>query len=461
MRRASNWRNYQRDLRRQRRFGLLWRQAAVLAPLALLLGLTFLGVWQVACRISGGSGGPIPSVQAETEGRLSKAELAILLGNRLLDAERPGLLSVGAGEQTLSVQTTIDPELQRYLSGVLADSGALRGACVVLEADTGRVLALASYDPQGGANLCLEPVPAASLFKLVTAAAAVQERGFGAESRLYYCGDPHGMPGRYTLSRPRRGTGVTLAGAFARSINPVFGQLGALDVGADRLRRWGERCGFNRPIPFELALPASHLEVPADQIEVARVASGYNRVTTISPVHAALLAAAVANDGRLVEPTLVSQVVDADSKTLYSPHPATLEPFSPRCAQELKRMMAATVSEGTCRRSLAPYLGRGRLADLEVGGKTGSISGEDGGIKYDWFAGYALEQGGERRLAVAVLLQHGRYLGHKAPTVAACAIRRYFGLEDLTLWRPQPPKAKASHHKARTHRAHARSRRSA
>lgn len=449
--RRKSWRDYQRDFKRQQRLGVLWRQAAVLAPLALLLGFTFLGVWHLASHLSGAAG-PIPAVQAQTEGRLSKLQLAALLGDRLLAPAPEGRLQATVGERSLQVRTTLDPALQAYLDRLLADSGALRGACVVLEPDTGRVLALASHNPEGGGNLCLSASPAASLFKLVTAAAAIEERGLGSASPLRYCGDPHGMPGRATLTPRRWGTSVTLAGAFARSINPVFGSLGALEVGGTALRRWGQRCAFNREIPFELPLSPSHLEVPADQVEVARIASGYNRQTTITPVHAALLAAAVVNDGRLPEPTLVAQVVDGGSQTLYEPQPTALgQPFSPRCAHELRRLMSATITEGTCRRSLLPYLGRKRLAELEVGGKTGSISGEDGKIKYDWFAGYALERNGGRRLALAVVQMHGSYLGHRSPTIAAAAIRHCLGMEELTLWKPHPPKAKR--HQATPERA--------
>ena len=445
MKRPASWRDFQRNLQRHERFGIARRQFTILLPLVAVLGVTFLSVWYLACRATGGSGGPIPAVQAETaDDRLSKPQLASLLGNRLLDADKPELLTTAAGRKALYAQTTIDCDLQRYITKLLADSGSLRGACVVLEPETGRVLTLASHNPQSTDNLCLEASPAASLFKLITAAAAIEERGFRADSRVSYCGDPHGLPGRAAVKNIRFGCGPTLAEAFARSINPVFGGLGAVQVGSERLRRFGERCCFNRAIPFELPLAPSHLEVPDDDIEIARVASGYNRTTTITPVHAALLAAAVVEDGRIVEPSLIVRVVDGGSHTLYSPHPATLEQaFSPRCAAQLREMMEATVTEGTARRSLLPSLGRAQLSNIEVGGKTGSISGDEGKVKYDWFAGYAVGKQGEKKLALAVFQEHGDYLGHKSPTIAALAIRHYFGLEDIPMWKPQLPRARA------------------
>jgi cell division protein FtsI/penicillin-binding protein 2 len=437
-RRPASWRDYQHALRRKQRLGTARRHAALLVPVVLLLGFTFLAVWHLACRATGGLGGPVGAVQADTGGGgLSKADLAGLLGNRLLDAERCGFLAAAAGERALQGQTTIDCDLQGYVSRLLERSGAERGACVVLEPESGRILALASYDPKGRENLCLSASPAASLFKLVTAAAAIEEKRLTAASRMYYSGSPHAMPTRRHLEARRRGNGVTLAGAFACSVNPVFGELGAVEIGADALRRYGERFCFNRPIPFELALAPSHLEVPQDQVELARIASGFNRTTTISPLHAALLAAAVASGGRMAEPCLLERVIDAQGgdgsqAPLYTPSPATLEqPFSAQTALQLRELMEATVTEGTCRHSLLPVLGRGALESLEVGGKTGSISSEEGKARYDWFAGYALERNGARRLALAVFQVHGRRLGQKSPTIAGQLIRHYFGLAEV------------------------------
>jgi cell division protein FtsI/penicillin-binding protein 2 len=432
MKRTADWRNYQRHLRRHQ-LGAVRRRFTFILPLALVLGVGFLSLWHVASRAAGGSGGPVSAVQAETEGAgLSKLALAGILGARRIDTERPELLSAQLGRVALYAQTTIDPNLQAYCQQMLKRSPSLRGACVVLDPDTGRVLALASKSRgRRPENLCLTASPAASLFKLITAAAAVEEKQLRAESQVRFWGNPHGMPRSTVNPKARgRGTGVTLAEAFACSINPVFGQLGALELGPDALRRYGERFGFNRPIPFELALAESHLEVPEGDFGVAKVAAGFNRTTTITPVHAALLAAAVVCGGRMVEPTVVEHVVDGSLKPLYTPRPAVLEQsFSEATAQELRRMMEATVAEGTCRRSLAPELGQGWQDGVEVGGKTGSISGDEGKVKYDWFAGYAIEKEGGRRLALAVFQEHGKYLGHKSSSIAGRAIRHCFQLD--------------------------------
>jgi peptidoglycan glycosyltransferase len=453
MRQRADWRHYQRDLRRRRRLGLLVRRVAVLTPLAVLLGFTFLAVWHLTLRAVSG---PVASVQADTgQAALSKPELASRLGNRQLDAERPWLLTAGTGEQTVFARTTIDVELQNFLTKELERSGSLRGACAVIDPATGRVLALASHDPGRAENLCLVASPAASIFKMVTAAACVEERQMQAGSHVYYTGDPHGLghsvlkttPGRYCND-------TTLERAFACSVNPVFGRLGVQDLGAQTLRRWGERMGFNRSIPFELKLTPSYLEVPDEEFEVAKVASGFNRVTTISPLHAALLAGAVVEGGRMVEPYVIEQAEDNLHRPLYRPQPAWVaQVFSEATAQELRCLMEATVTEGTCTHTLLRELGRSALDVVEVGGKTGSISGGDGDwgngrIKYDWFVGYALEKAGGRRLALAVFQEHGEYLGRKSPQVAAQAIRKYFNLAEAPRYVAKA-KAKAKPRKRR------------
>jgi cell division protein FtsI/penicillin-binding protein 2 len=452
----ADWREYQHGLKRQGRLAGRLKRAAVLVSLAAILVVTFAAVWYAADHADLGRGGPVAGARAEAGSAqpLSKLELAGLLGSRVLDSDT-GLITAAAGRHALQAQTTVDPDLQRRICLELARSGSLRGGCVMLDPRTGRILALASYDKLGRENVCLTASPAASLFKLVTAAAAIEEKRLKAESRVYYRGNPHGMPRSSITPTPARGEGISLADAFACSVNPVFGELGACEVGGEQLRRYGERFCFNRPIPFELALQMSHLEVPEDRFDLAKISAGYNRTTTITPVHAALLAAAVVQGGEMPEPCLMERVTE-DGLVLYTAKPAVLgHPFSPETAQQLRQMMAATVTDGTCRRTLLPRLGRRRLECIEVGGKTGTISGDEGRLKYDWFAGYALDREGDRRVALAVFQTHGNFLGQKSSTIAAHAICDYFQIAEEKVQpacRVAKKKKRASTRRASTHR---------
>ncbi|MFH0810599.1 MAG: penicillin-binding transpeptidase domain-containing protein [Pseudomonadota bacterium] len=427
MKRFADWREYQRCLRRRRQLSTVRRHVAAAPALLVIVGFTFLIFWHVVCRATGDSGGSVVTVQAEVgQNSLNKPALAGLLGGCNIDAQRPDLIVTQKGKRILYVQTTIDPVLQHDAATMLERSPSLRGACVVVDPQTGRVLVLANKNSTTRQNLCLTASPAASLFKLVTAAAAVEERQLGPETTLYFCGNPYSMP-RPSPVRRTSGTEITLASALASSVNPVFGDLGATTLGAELLRRWGERFCFNRSIPFELALAPSHLEVPGDQFEIAKIAAGFNRRTTISPVHAALLAGAIASGGRMPEPTVVERVLDGRHAPLYTQHPAMLgEVCSEATAHQLRRMMVATVTEGTCRRSLLPELGAILPLSVEVGGKTGSIFGDHGKVKYDWFTGFALDRNSGRTLAIATFQEHGRYLGHKSSNIAGRLIRHYF-----------------------------------
>jgi cell division protein FtsI/penicillin-binding protein 2 len=333
--------------------------------------------------------------------------------------------------QPLVVETTLDMDLQRSLVEALDTRTARSIAVVAVDPATGRILAMAGYarDGQNG-NPCLDNrFPAASLFKIVTAAAAVQEANLNGASPVHFNG------GRYTLYRSqikenvtRHTTTIPLQDAFAGSVNPVFGKLGALRLGMDALNRWAEAFGFNQTIPFEAPLEPSHFEASADAYHLAELASGFNRKTTVSPLHAALIAAAAVNTGRLYEPSAVARIVDAAGRVRYESQPRLLgTPMEERTAAEIAAMMEASVRKGTCRK---PFLGSARhpvLQHLTIGGKSGSIDNQDHSARIDWFAGWATEKQGDGEIAVAAVVAHEKYIGTRAGAYVRHVVTDYFG----------------------------------
>ena len=81
--------------------------------------------------------------------------------------------------------------------------------------------------------------------------------------------------------------------AFAKSVNPVFGKLGALYLGKDGLESYARAFGFNHPINFEISLSPSETVITDEPYQWAEIASGFNRQTKMSPVHGALIAATI------------------------------------------------------------------------------------------------------------------------------------------------------------------------
>ncbi|MHB1398166.1 MAG: penicillin-binding transpeptidase domain-containing protein [Trichloromonadaceae bacterium] len=331
-----------------------------------------------------------------------------------------------------TVETTLDPGLQSFLLSTLDRTNSRYVGITVIDPGSGKVLALAGYDrtdPDG--NPCLDSqFPAASIFKIVTAAAAVEQLGYTENSPMSFGG------GKYTLYKQqltgksqRTDTTLPLSEAFADSINPVFGKLGSLRLGKTRLEQAAATFGFNRPIDFELPLAPSHFQISDEPYNWAEIASGFNRQTTLSPLHGALLAAAIINGGQMPTPSIIETIADAGGEQLYRrPAPAqTPALFSPRTAAALVEMMEATINSGTARKAFSQYQKDRVLAGLQIGGKTGSLSNAGKDVRYDWFVGFAKERQGGRQLAVAVMVAHQDLIGIRAGDYARRTFAYYFG----------------------------------
>ena len=312
----------------------------------------------------------------------------------------------------LRLEPTISPFLQTRAESWLKPLKSRRAALVVLEPDTGRVLVMAGVrngrlDP--GVALDASP-PAASLFKIITAAAALEEAGLEAESRLGYVGRPHTLYRFQVREKPRyRPQFVTLAKSFASSNNPIFARLGIYQLGGGVLTRYARSLGFEKSLEFELPLEPSRLVHPKNSFGVGEMASGFNRVTSMSPLHAAVIVAAFINGGRLPQPCVIKRLVRADGRIYYQSHP-DLGPvvISPETCAQMQRLFEATVEKGTARRAFRRLSRDKVLKYLDLGGKTGTIRGPDRSELFEWFAGYARDPGTGRTLAVSALVVHGK-----------------------------------------------------
>ncbi len=332
--------------------------------------------------------------------------------------------------QPLKVQTNLDPGLHTLLSDAMDRKNSRYIGIVVMEADTGKVLALAGFDkmnPHG--NPCLQSIfPAASLFKIVTAAAAVDHCGYTDHTSISFNGYKHTLYKSQLKETNNKYTHtLSFADSFAQSINPVFGKLGSLQLGKDLLEAYGQGFGFNQPLDFELQVPPSHLVVSDTPYGLAEIASGFNNETTISPLHGAVMVSAVLNQGRMVSPSIVNRIVDADGKVLYQSQPTWQQrAMTSRASTILAEMMEETVHSGTARKAFRGQQRDPVLSQLRIGGKTGSISNTTNDARYDWFVGFAEEKKGQGQLAVAVMVAHQEYIGVRAGTYARMAMAYYF-----------------------------------
>ena len=429
----EDWRAYQTGLQQKAKRKKFSRRAPLLTlyagGLAFVVLLIIYGVNSILVHFSEAS---YPQAQKEVRPvpkpvAIDTEELWPLISARFgEEGNSPNLFPVRRNDTELTVQTTIMPKLQKYIYHLLERSHTEKAAVVVLRPRDGRVLAMVSYRKDGkpGENLCLTSrFPAASLFKIVSAAAAIEKAHFTPDRMISFLGRAHTLyKNQLTKKVNRYSTKVTFRSAFAKSINPVFGKLGIYTLGRKTIVDYAQKFFFNRPILFDLPLSPSVIDVPEDPYGIAEVTSGFNRRTLISPFHAALLACAVANGGKVMKPWVINEIKKQDVP-VYRAHPDVLGiPISAQTARYLQTMMHDTVRYGTCRKSFWHLQRKRRFRGLDLGAKTGTINDSSDLHRYDWTTAYAMRKDDSDGFCLAVLEVHGRILGVRSNEIARAII---------------------------------------
>ncbi|MFF9346249.1 peptidoglycan D,D-transpeptidase FtsI family protein [Streptomyces sp. NPDC014734] len=322
------------------------------------------------------------------------------------------------------VLTTIDPDVQKAAYEALGDD---KGAAVAIDPRTGQILAMVStpsYDPStisgtadGDAwkkllddedkptvNRALrQPLAPGSTFKLVVAAAALEDGLYGSVDERTDSPNPYPLPGssrnleNESASAPCEN--ATLRTALQYSCNNVFGKA-AVDLGQDKVRAMAEKFGFNAD-KLDVPVRASASVYPSGMDAAQTAMSGIGQFeVTATPLQIAMVSAALANGGELAAPHMVSKVTDADGDTLRDfADGDTKRVVSASTAEQLRSAMVTVVEEGTGTNA--------RIAGAEVGGKTGTAQNgvDNSRTPYAWFTAYAKDRSGGGEVAVAVVVE--------------------------------------------------------
>ena len=278
-------------------------------------------------------------------------------------------------------------------------------------------------------NPCVDSrFPAASIFKIVTASAVVEKCGFQPGSKLSYNGRKHTLYKSQLKDRRNRYTNrITFRDSFAQSVNPVFGKIGAHYLGKNTLEKYAEAFDFNKNINFEIEIAPSFVDLSDEPYQWAEIACGFNNKTKISPLHGAMMASAIINQGSIMEPTVVDQIIDEKGKIIYRNRLVTInQAITPKASNILNQLMATTIRSGTGKKAFRGYRKDKILSKLNIGGKTGSIDNKSHDARYDWFVGFAEQKDGPRKIAVSVIVAHEKYIGLRAGYYARIAIKKYF-----------------------------------
>lgn len=339
---------------------------------------------------------------------------------------------LSTNNENLNIEYTLDSRMQNEADNLFRRYKPDYGAVVLMDATTGKILALSSYqkDNPKAPNLAVRAsYPAASLFKIITASAAVEKAGITPYHTITFNG------GNYTLYKKnvmsdkvnRWSRKITLKEAFARSINTAFGRLSLETLEPSDILDFANRFMFNQDIPADFDVEKGVASVPSEKnFELTEVASGYNKQNRISPIQGAMIAASVVNDGKMLIPYIIDKLKDAKGDVVYKGEP--LEKgfvMTPESAAQIRQMMEQTVLGGTSRKSFRQLVKDRRFKEIEMGGKTGHLTGDNPKGRVDWFIGYANDDE-NKRLAVAAITVNKKYWTVKSSYIGQFMFKSYF-----------------------------------
>ena len=340
------------------------------------------------------------------------------------------------------VYTTLDPKAQKLARQELAGRA---GSVVALDPRTGAVLTMYSnptYDSNHFNAPCSDACqlnratqgryPPGSTFKVVTATAGIDSGKYNRDSIIN--GDsPKTISGVPLQNDNNQSFGpVTLTKALTDSVNTVFAQV-AQNVGRPTMTKYMKRFGFYALPPIDLPKSELRTSRPFDfkgrpfkpgspNEDIGRIGIGQGGLL-VTPLQMAMVASAVANGGKLMEPRLTSKVVNVDGQTVRTIDPTVMsQVMSPQTASAVNLMMRNVVDEGT---GTPAKLGSG----IAFAGKTGTASiGETGsGLTQPWFIGFAPADNPKVAVAVTIEKTQGQFGGQVAAPIARDIVQTLLG----------------------------------
>jgi cell division protein FtsI/penicillin-binding protein 2 len=315
-----------------------------------------------------------------------------------------------AGEY-YNINYTFDLDLTQYLKNLISQHQSDYTSIVVVDNETGHILS--ALDHERKTNIFDKKItfsatsPAASLFKVITAADVIQHRNVSSLTPFSFWGRKTTLY-RTQLQEQKRERQVPFKQAFAESNNVVFGKAALKYSDSLSLLKTAESFGFNRTVIDFLNMGKSFFPIAENEYNLAELASGLNTVTMISPVHAAKMAAIVANGGKDLNLKIVKSLsLQSNQAELFPPdlhesHQKVV--ISPDTNEELKVMMRGAIENGTAK-MIRKKMNRKLYERLEMGGKTGQMTGGIPQGKRDWFIMYVYpKDGSSKGVSIAIML---------------------------------------------------------
>jgi cell division protein FtsI/penicillin-binding protein 2 len=326
---------------------------------------------------------------------------------------------------------TIQGDLQRRVHAYFAKNKVPYGVFVAIEPATGRILGMTSYssvDPAWPKRSVYSLYPMASLFKIITASAALESNKITPESVIEFRGASYSENPRYWDISPRgRNNRLNVTFAMGKSINPLYGRVASDIAGKPSMMASISRFGFNQELLPGIPAQPSRAAEPLSNNGLRLMGAGLDHEVKISPLHAAVIISAIANGGKMMAPGLTGSIIDAQGVEKEQFIPRELRRLvTPETSASLTRMLSSTVLTGTSRRAFHDRRGR-PLVDVPIAAKTGSINGTDPKGHYSWFAAFAPIQ--DPRIALVALVINPDKWKIKASQVGEQALEEFFKKE--------------------------------
>lgn len=339
--------------------------------------------------------------------------------------------NVTVGDSRYEIEYTFDLDLQEKILQFLKNYKTNHTSVVVIDNESGNVLVAFDYtweEKRVGLHYTFTAThPAASLFKIISTDALLAHDEVNLDTPFEYRGRGTTLYKYQLTDQKNRWTRtVDFAKAFAQSNNVVFGKAAQKYLDDGELFKTAYRWGFNQELFQEMDLtPSIYLRAEGDY-NMAEKASGFNRTTTLSPLHGALLSSIVANQGELIYPQVIKKIIPLEKAQNISFPIKRQSVTTPQKAQELQELMTGVVQVGTAR-NISRHLPNFVKENVLIGGKTGRISGGlPEGVR-DWFSAFAMPKSKENKgISVCVMNINGKKWYIKSSYIAKKIIEYYY-----------------------------------
>jgi len=357
-----------------------------------------------------------------------KAGLEASYNNELLDLNLnpiDDLKSIITNEEQVgnNIKLTIDHDVQEYALKLL---DGRKGSIVLMNPKTGEIYSMVSYPHFNPSTLkenwedlvedenspllnraTMGMYTPGSIFKVITAVGALQNQDVSTE---YECKGSVNIEGYILNDYNKEAHGsIDLEKSLIESCNVAFSQMG-IELGEERLRNIAEKFYFNNNISFDIPTSKSIFTTKKmTNPDIGATAIGQGK-TLVTPLHMAMVASAIGNDGYMVKPILVNEVISADGIIIKKNQTEVLTKVTSEItANKIKNMMIKVVNEGTGTKA--------RIENISVAGKTGTAENETG-MDHAWFIGFAPAD--NPQVAVSVIIENS---GSSGGAIAAPVAR--------------------------------------